>query len=91
MKHNFTNQFMKGIGSLSVAFLFALMLVILLLMVVLNDRSQTFNPVKFLTFNGTIAASDSIGASHLNFTSYGSQYTVGTNGQVVFVSMTGPL
>jgi len=82
MKHNFTNQLMKGIGSLGVAFQFALLIVLLVLMAVMSAKSQTISPVKYWTFNGTSAGTDSMGVTNLNFTSYGSQYTVGTNGQV---------
>lgn len=82
MKNNFTNQLVKGIESLSARFQIALMLVLLLLMVVLNTHAQTVAPYKYWTFNGTNAATDSMGVSNLNFTSYNSQYTVGTGGRV---------
>ncbi|MBA2745647.1 MAG: hypothetical protein H0U44_05425, partial [Flavisolibacter sp.] len=82
MKNNFTDQVLKSVGSLSATFQFCLMMVLLILMAIINAGAQTVNPVRYWTFNGTNASTDSMGQNNLNFTSYGSQYTVGTNGQV---------
>ncbi len=82
MKNNFTDQVLKSVSSLSATFQFCLMLVLLILMAIINAGAQTVNPVRYWTFNGTSASTDSMGQNNLNFTSYGSQYTVGTNGQV---------
>ncbi len=82
MKNNFTNQLMKSIGSLSVVSNISILIAMLLMLIALNARSQTINPVKYWTFNGTNASTDSMGITNLNFTTYGSQYSVGTNGQV---------
>ncbi|HMT28072.1 MAG TPA: hypothetical protein PKD91_02210 [Bacteroidia bacterium] len=82
MKNNFTKEITKGNEPPSVVIQFSLLAVLLMMMAILSASAQTINPMKYWTFNGTNATADSMGVSNLNFTTYSSQYTVGTNGQV---------
>src|SRR5688572_19022190 len=82
MKKFFTQQLSKSIESLSIGFQFCLMLIMLILMAVMSVNSQTITPVRYWTFNGANATTDSTGNYNLNFTTYNSQYTINNNGQV---------
>ncbi len=82
MKNNFTKEIAKDNPSPNVVVQFGLLVALMVLMAILNAGAQTVSPMKYWTFNGTNAATDSMGVTNLNFTTYNSQYTVGTNGQV---------
>ncbi len=55
---------------------------LVLVFITTTVHAQTINPVRYYTFNGVSAGTDSMGIGNLNFTTYGSGYTVGTGGQV---------
>jgi hypothetical protein len=61
---------------------FALIVIFLLLIAAFGSRAQTVNPVKYYTFNGSNITTDSMGGPNLNFSAYGSQYTIEQNGRV---------
>ncbi|MBL0339540.1 MAG: hypothetical protein IPP71_00640 [Bacteroidetes bacterium] len=82
MKNNFTKEITKGNQTPNVVIQFSLLAALMVLMAILSANAQTINPMKYWTFNGSNAATDSMGVTNLNFTSYNSQYTVGTNGLV---------
>src|SRR5688572_10550232 len=48
----------------------------------ITASAQTYNPIRYWTFNGTNAVTDSMGVANLNFTTYNSPYTIENNGQV---------
>ena len=82
MKSNFTKVFDKSNPAPSVPTQFGMLVLLLLLIAMFSSKAQTISPLRYWTFNGTNAGTDSMGVSNLNFTTYNSQYTVGTNGQV---------
>src|SRR6187402_430646 len=43
---------------------------------------STYNPLRYWTFNGSNATTDSMGTYNLNFTTYNSPYTIENNGRV---------
>jgi hypothetical protein len=88
MKSNFTKVFDKSNPAPSVPTQFGMLVLLLLLIAMFSTKAQTISPLRYWTFNGANAGTDSMGVSNLNFTTYNSQYTVGTNGQVgKFISL----
>jgi hypothetical protein len=59
-----------------------LSLTLTLLLSAIYLQAQTINPIRYYTFNGANAGTDSMGVYNLNFAAYGSGYAVGTGGQV---------
>lgn len=82
MKNNITKVFDKRETTPSISLHFGLLALLLLLIAVYSSKAQTISPMRYWTFNGANAGTDSMGVSNLNFTAYSSQYSVGTNGQV---------
>lgn len=59
------------------------MVSMLFISTVITLKAQTtYNPIRYWTFNGANAATDSMGINNLNFTTYNSPYTIENNGQV---------
>ena len=82
MKNNITKVFDKRETTPSISLHFGLLALLLLLIAMYSSNAQTISPMRYWTFNGANAGTDSLGVSNLNFTAYSSQYSVGTNGQV---------
>ena len=82
MKNNFTKNIVKGYEQSGVVTQFGLLALLMLMIAIMSANAQTVNPMKYWTFNGSNATTDSMGVSNLNFTTYNAQYTVGNNGPV---------
>ena len=82
MKTNFIKHPRKRNSAAGMYMHFAVLALLLVLMAIFNARAQTINPIRYWTFNGSNATTDSMGYGNLNFTTYNSQYTVNSNGQV---------
>jgi len=87
-----TNSLVPGKRSWFQLPLTALLGSLLMMVPIISVMGQTtYNPLRYWTFNGTNASTDSMGIGNLNFTTYNSAFTIENNGQVgKYLTLTDP-